>query len=242
MTGIDFLFSIVVIIGIVFFAITYAANVYSTEFDAVKVSKLEVSASTLSRQLFETQNKSINTVSLMANFNEVKGLFKEIGGQTHSEQLVVFLSTPDANKVHVYDKLFNEIPSTVDQVGSRYRVRFRADFTPLEQKIVNIIYSGAETSDVQYGSDPSQVNVTAVILSSQPFPLVSDDRCNEMKNANYDDVKRKLAAENSFRIELQDCDFGPSPPTTNIVIKSAPLYKEDPTGLITAKVARVFVW
>lgn len=237
MTNVDFAISIAMIIFIISFAVFYVAMNFSNEMTIVENMELRKSSSELGAQLFSTSS------GLQSDANKVEGIYTEIGGYQHKEQIKVSLE-PEAviSTVHVYDNFMSEIQSDVSFQGNKVIISFWLDFSPSEKKQANIFYKGGTTTKIEYMSNSTETNVTGRIISEYEIPIISQDKCSEMKSMNYTEAKDKIGFEHQFKVELNDCSFGIEPPSTTVIVNSFPVLVENLNGSISPEIARIMVW
>jgi len=236
MTQIDFVIAFVLIITIIYFAISFVSSNFSNELSVFEMNGLKESASSVQRYLFEI----LDDKSLVIDTKKIKILFKEIGGYDHIEQMNISIE-PLVNKVHIYDNFMNEIPSESSIIGNKILVSFWLSFSQNEEKRINIFYFGEPTTDIEYLSFDN--NITSRILSEKKVTVVSKEKCSKLKKLEYEDVKNMFGFDHQFKINLTDCNYGPEPPeAANVIVKSVPLIIENPNELISAGNAKIMVW
>jgi len=233
MSDIDTAMAFVSVLIILSFVIIYSSNYFSTQTGFLRVADLKKSSSFLSTQLFQTFDNS-----LIDNAKEIQILFKEDLGIGHTETLQVSIE-PIVNKIKVYDKFLNEIPSTTLPSGGKVIVTFTLSFTANEEKRIDIFYFGGKTTNIEYLS--GLTGISARILSEKETSLVTQDRCNSLK-LDYNKTRDDLGFEEQFRTDLTDCSFGPNPPEANVILSSSPVLIEKANGLLSAEIARISVW
>jgi len=237
MTQIDFVIAFVLIISIIYFAISFVSSNFSNELSVFETNELKESASSMQTYLFEI----LDDKSLVTDAKKIKILFKEIGGYQHMEEQMNISIEPLVNKVHVYDNFMNEISSESSINGNRILVSFRLNFDQNEEKRISIFYFDDPTTDIDYLSFDN--NVTSRILSEEKVIVVSKEKCSKLKSLEYEDVRNIFGFDHQFKINLTDCDYGPEPPeAANVIVKSVPLLIEKPNELISSENARIMVW
>ncbi len=152
MTQIDFVIAVVLTLTIVVFVTVFVSSNFSNQFQNLKVNELENSAATLEKQLFDINDSN----SLVSEYKLIKVTFNETSGTSHPE-LVNLSITPSISNVHVYDRLFNEIPSDVVSTGSQTNVSFSLIFMSYEKKQVNLVYNSS-SSVTQIARYPTAVS------------------------------------------------------------------------------------
>jgi len=236
MTQIDFVIAFVLIITIIYFAISFVSSNFSNELSVFETNELKESASSLQRYLFEM----LDDKSLVTDAKKIKILFKEVGGYDHPEQMNISIE-PLVNKVHVYDNFMNEISSESSIIGNKILVSFWLGFSRNEEKRINIFYFGDPTTHIEYLSFNN--NITSRILSEEKIIVVSKEKCSKLKSLEYEDVKNMFGFDHQFKINLTDCNYGPEPPeAANVIVKSIPLLIENPNELISSGNAKIMVW
>ena len=235
MSQIDFAIAILLMISILTYSVVSVSNKLSNDFDLFTSKKLEESASSLSKQLFETQDNK----SLISNFKKIQVSFLERGSYSHTEVLNLAIA-PVVSKIHIYDNLFNEIQTTVSNDGAKVNVSFILTFSPNEGKYLNIFYEGAPTTSIAYTNDEIQNNISSVILSEEDVYVLSKQKCSNLRNLNYDDARNQFGFLNDFKIS--ECDYGIEAPTTNVIVKSVPLLIEKQDETLYSNFVKLEVW
>jgi hypothetical protein len=233
MTDIDSTMAFVLILTVLTFVIFYASSYFSTETGLLGSVELRKSSDFLTTQLFQTFDNS-----LLDTGKKIQILFKEEQDRDHQETLQVSIE-PVVNKIHVYDKFLNEIPSSTQISGDQVIVTFSLSFGRNEEKRIDILYFGRKTSNIEYLSGGT--GISAKILSEKEVNLVSQDRCSKL-GSDYDNTRTILGFDQQFRVDLTDCSFGPNPPDANVILSSYPVLVEKLNGLISPELARVSVW
>lgn len=238
MTQVDFIISIAIIIITISFVIFYMSNSFSNEINIIRSSELKESANSLEKQFFEIKSN----VSLEDNVNKVQGIYKEIGGYSHMEKMKISLEPALLiSKPHVYDNFMNEIPSEIKIVGGKVKIDFWLEFSPYEQRQANIFFFGGPTTKIKYMTNITETNITGFILSEEKLSIVSQKKCNNLKNITYEDIRKSLGFRHHFKIDFK-CLIGLEPPETNVIINSIPILFENKNELITLEMAKVLVW
>jgi len=238
MSQIDFAIAILMMISILTYSVVSVSSKLSNDFNLFTSKRLEESASSLSKQLFEAQDDD----SLISNFKKIQISFQEIGGYQHSspEQLNITI-TPVVNKIHVYDDLFNEIEPTISDDGIRVSISFSLSFSSNEKKYVNIFYEGTPTSNIDYTNNELENNITSVILSEDDVYVLSKQKCSRLKNLNYNEARNQFGFLNNFNVS--ECDYGiQTPLATNVIVKSTPLLVEGQDGALYSRFVKLKVW
>ena len=236
MSQIDFAVAILLMISVLTYSVVSVSNKLTNDFNMFTIKGLEKSASSLSKQLFDTQDDK----SLMSDFKKIQVSFLEIGSYPHTETLNITI-TPVVNKVHVYDNFLNEITSTTLDNGDNVTVSIDLFFSSGEKKYVNIFYNGTQTASIAYTSNITETNISSVILSEEDVYVLSQTRCSSLKSLNYEEAKNRFGFLDNFNIS--DCTYGIEVPlTANIIVKSIPVLIENPDGTIYSKFVKLKVW
>jgi len=237
MTQIDFAIAFFLLISISVFSISFISSSASNDFNQLNSEKIEEAVSSISTQLFDVKDNK----SLVSNFKQIGVKFTEIAGLSHSSDLDIEI-TPEVNKVHVYDKMFNEIGSSVTSLSGKTKVSFILDFAPNEEKYVNIIYDGYYTTNIDYTSNVTEINVTSIIISEKEIFVLSKERCSQLKSLNYEDSKNLFGFTENFRIS-NECVYGPDPsPDANVIVKTIPVLVEKIDESIRSEKIKLLVW
>jgi hypothetical protein len=221
--------------------ITYSVFIVSStitkDFNYFNGKEIEMSQDSLSKQLFET----LDSKSLIENFKRIQVSFKEIGGYQHTETMEISI-TPAVEKIRVYNQTMHEISSSNSTTGSYVNISFDLEFSANQINYVNIFYFGGKTDEIIFNSNITQANVTAVILSEEDVPVLSQDRCNYLTGLDYDTARDIFGFTHRFRID-NHCVYGEEPPVAaNIIVKSVPLLVEKTDGSIQPEQVTLKVW
>jgi hypothetical protein len=234
MTSADFIVAFGIIVVVIFFAVFYVSNNFSNELNYLTTLELKESGSNLNQLIEE---------NLYDNFNKIKSDFKEIGNYAHREKVGVSLEpATEVSKVHVYDELMNEIPTEPYVAGNKLFVFFWLDFESGEERFIDIFYYGGSTTNIKYLGDPVEINVTGKMLSEYDVKVISQTNCGILQSSDYEQVKESLGFRHQFKLNLTDCEYGPNPPETTIVVKQFPLLLEKSNEIISSEIAKVMVW
>jgi hypothetical protein len=234
MSQIDFAIAILMMISILTYSVISVSSKLSNDFNLFTAKKLEESASSISKQLFNIQDSK----SLISNFKKIQVSFKEIGSYPHTETLTIS-AIPVVNKIHVYDIFFNEIPSTTSDDGTKVNISFSLSFSSNENKYVNIFYEGIPTNNIDYTS--SENNITSVILSEEDVYVLSKEKCSILKSLSYNEARDQFGFLNNFNVS--ECDYGIEIPlTTNVIAKSIPLLVERQDETLYPSFVKLKVW
>jgi len=236
MSHIDFAIGFVLIISIMFLIIYFISNSISNNINDLSVNEIKEYSLSLEKYLFEINDDK----SLISTVRELQAILAELNNTDHSEEIRLSIK-PDVSKVKVYDSLMNEIPSTSSQLAGETVLSFLQDFTANEEKSISIFYFGDIITDIDYLS--TENNISLRILSNKELNLVSQEKCSNFKSKSFEDVKEDFGFQNQFRLDLDDCNYGPEPSlTANIILKNVPVLSEDSDGLLRTKFARLRIW
>ena len=236
MSHIDFAIGFVLIISAMFLIIHFISNSISNNVVDITVNEIKESSLSLEKYLFEINDDK----SLISTIRELQAILIEVNNTDHIEEIRISIK-PQVSKVKVYDNLTNEIPSTSYQSPGETILSFWQDFKANEKKRVNIFYFGDKITDIDYLS--TENNISLRILSDKELNVVSQDKCSNFKTRSYEDVREDFGFQNQFRLNLDDCSYGPEPSiTANIILKNIPILFEDSDGVLKAKIARLRTW
>lgn len=236
MTQIDFAIAFALILTILLYSVFFITNNISSDFNTFTSKRLEKAALSLSKQLFEIQDNK----SLVTNFKEIQAVFEEVGGYSHNEQIKITIS-PVVSKIHVYDKIFNEIQSTNSSTSDNVTVTFDLSFSSNEKKYVNIFYFGEPSTNIVFLNDVAESNITGVILSEKNMAVLSQEKCSDLKSLSYDVSKNIFGFNDNFRI-TNGCVYGPEPPAANLIVKSKTLLVEKSDETVYPEYLKLMVW
>jgi len=239
MTQIDFAVGLLLTLIVVTYSTLSISSVVSNDFNFFTSKRLDQSASSLYKQLFEIQDNK----SLISNFKKIQVEFTDIGGYSHTEQLNITIS-PIANKIHVYNKSMSEIISNKFTTSENVTVSFLVPMYANGKTYVDIFYFGSPTNKIDYTSDSLQTNVTARILSEEDVAVLSQEKCSKLKALNYEEAKTAFGFIDNFKVDSIDCKYGEEPSTTSsVVIKSIYMLIENKTDeSLYSKNAKLMVW
>lgn len=236
MSEIDFAVAFLLTLSVLTYSVLSASRNLSNDFTAFKSERLEESASSLSKQLFEIQDNK----SLISDFKKIQVAFIEIGSYPHTETMNITV-TPTVNKIHVYDNFLNEIQSTTSSSGSNITASFSLNFLPNEKKYINIFYDDVPSQSIDYTSNVTETNVTSMILSEEEVPVLSQQRCLSLKSLSYQEAKSRFGFSDDFHIS--ECDYGGElPATSSIIAKTIPLLIEEAGGTLYSGSVKLMVW
>jgi len=236
MSQIDFTIGFVLIISTMFLIIYFISNSISNNVSDLSINELEESSISLEKYLFEINDDK----SLISTVRELQAILTEVNNTAHIEEIRISIK-PQVNKVKVYDTSMNEITSTPSQLPGETILSFDLSFTPNEKKRVNIFYFGDSVTNIDYLT--TENNITLRILSDKELNVVSQEKCSNFKSSSYENTKKNFGFQNQFRLDLDDCSYGPEPSiTANIILKNIPVLFEDSNNLLSAKIARLRVW
>jgi hypothetical protein len=236
MSQIDFAIAILMMISILTYSVISVSSKLTNDFNLFTAKKLEESASSLSKQLFNIQDSK----SLISNFKKIQVSFKEIGSYPHTETLSVTI-TPVVNKIHVYDIFLNKITYSQTDNGDNATISFELSFSSNEKKYVNIFYDDAPTTKITYTSNIIETNITSVILSEEDVYVLSKEKCSILKSLSYNEARDQFGFLNNFNVS--ECDYGIEIPlTTNVIAKSIPLLVERQDETLYSNFVKLKVW
>jgi hypothetical protein len=238
MSQIDFAVAFLLMITVLTYSFLSVSNKLTNDFNTFTAKKLEKSASSLSKQLFEIQDNK----SLISNFKKIQVSFIEIGGYQHTETMNVTI-TPVVGKIHVYDNFLNETSSTNTSDGNNITISFNLGFSPNEKKYINIIYDDIPTNKITYTSNITTTNVTSIILSEEDYKVLSQDKCSILKSLSYEEAKNQFGFSDNFESNITECEYGGKMPSqSNIIVKSVPLIIEQSNGTLYSNFVKLKVW
>jgi hypothetical protein len=223
MTEVDFAIAFLLIISVITYSVVAVSDRLSSNFATYSEKRIEAAADSLSSQIFSEDG-------LMQRFDKIQLRIREIGNFDHVERVTFGL--PGALKIHAYNSTMDEIESTV----SAENVTIVRSLRSGQSEYIDVIYEGNVSSISVYA--PANVSVT-VVFGGEIIAL-SYAKCQELKSMNYTDAKTRFGFNDYFSLSL--CDYGPSPPNTNIVARSMPLMYEDSDGTMRYAVSRLRVW
>lgn len=234
MSQIDFAIAILMMVSILTYSVISISNKLSNDFNLFTAKRLEESASSLSKQLFNIRDNK----SLISNFKKIQASFKEVGSYPHTESLTISV-IPVVSKIYVYDNFFNEVLSTISDDGTKVNISFSLSFSPNENKYVNILYEDIPTDNIDYTS--SENNITSVILSEEDVYVLSKEKCSRINGLSYNEARDQFGFLNNFNVS--ECDYGIEIPiTTNVIAKSIPLLVERQDEKLYPSFVKLKVW
>lgn len=236
MTQIDFGVAFFLLITIIIYSISVVSANITNDFNYFNSEKIEKSASTIESNLFDVKDSN----TLVSEFKQIQISFDEVGEIPHTTTLDIQIM-PEVSKVHVYDKMYNEIASTVTSMSGQTNVSFNLDFLTFETKYVYIVYEGTNTSSIDYTSDVSANNVTAVIVSEKGIYVLSQSKCSQLQSMSFNESKNLFGFTESFRIS-NECVYGPQSPSANVIVKKIPILMERFDGTIQSTKIQLMVW
>lgn len=213
MTQIDFAVGLLLTLIVVTYSTLSISSVVSNDFNFFTSKRLDQSASSLYKQLFEIQDNK----SLISNFKKIQVEFIDIGGYPHTERLNITIS-PIVNKIHVYNKSMSEIPSNKFTTTENITVSFLVPMHANGKTYMDIFYYGSPTSKIVYTSNILETNVTARILSEEDVAVLSKERCSNLKALSYQEARSSFGFIDNFKIDSNDCKYGEEPSTTSSVV------------------------
>ncbi len=236
MSHIDFVIGFVVVVSAMILFIYLISNTISNNVNEFRINEARESSLSLENYLFKINDEK----SLISTFRELQVILTEVNNTDHTEEIRISID-PQVDKVKVYDTLMNEIQSTNFQSPPVTILYFDLSFTANEKKFVKIIYFGNIITDIDYLSIDN--NITLHIVSDKEIDIVSQEKCSNLLSASYEETKNKFGFQNSFRLDLDGCSYGPEPPLiADIILKNVPVIFEGSDGLLTSKIARLRVW
>ena len=236
MSHVDFAVGFVLIISAIFLIIYFVSNTISNNINDFSVNELRKSSVSLERYLFEISDDK----SLISTFRELQAVLTEVNNTDHTEEIRISIK-PQVSRFRVYDNFMNETFSSSQQLSGETILSFSLSFAANEEKRVNIFYFGDSVIDIDYLT--TENNITLRIISDKEVSVVSQEKCSNLESKNYEDTKIIFGFKDQFRLDLDDCTYGPEPPiTANILLKNIPVILESPDSLLHAKIARLRVW
>ncbi len=234
MSHVDFIISFVLILSTIFLVIYFVSNSISNNVDDMVLDELKVASASMKTYLFEISDDK----SLASNVKEIDVILTETNGTQHTEQISMSIK-PNVDRVRVYDSLMNEIPSSSNDMPEETVLSFSMTFDPNEKKTAKVFYFGNSVNDV----DMSGNNLTFRAISDKDVSIVSQEKCSDLKNVDYESIRNTFDFKHQFRLELKDCGFGlETPSKANIIIRSIPVIFENSDGSLSGEFARLIVW
>ena len=235
MSHIDFLIGFILTVSTVFLLVYFISNSISNNVNNFNTDEIKESSLSLEKYLFEINDDK----SLISTARELQAVLTEANNTAHTEEIRISIKS-QINKVKVYNSSLNEIPSSSSQLSGETIISFSLSFGAREKKIVNIFYFGDSINGVNYLTNN---NISLRILSDKELNVVSQEKCSRLQSNSYDVTRKIFGFKNQFRIDLDDCSYGPQPSiSANIILKSIPVIYESSDGLLQAKIARLRIW
>jgi len=235
MSHIDFLIGFVLIISTVSLLIYFVSNSLSNNVNDFRTNEIKESSYSLGRYLFDINDDK----SLVSTFRELQTVLNETNHTNHEEEIIISIKSQVTN-VKIYNSSLSEIVSTSSQFPGETVVSFTLNFVADEVKRVNIFYVGDSVNDIDYLTPDN--NITLRMLSDKEINIVSQEKCSNFISYPYETVKDMLGFRNNFRLDLENCNYGPQPSVGNIVVRNIPVIFESSNGLLSSKFARLSVW
>jgi len=235
MSHIDFAIGFVLIISSLFLTFYFISNSIANNINDLIANELKESSLSLERHLFEINDDK----SLVTNARELQMILNETNNTDHTEEIRISIK-PQVNNVKIYDNFFNITSSTKQQLSGETIVSFTISFSSYETKRLKIVYFGDAIKDIDYLSVNN--NITARILSDKEINVVSKEKCSKFNSNSYENTKNIFGFQHQFKLNLDDCSYGPEPPiTANVILRNVPVIFETIDGL-QAKIARLRIW
>lgn len=236
MTKVDFGVAFFLIMAAIIFSLTFVSASMNNDFNHFNSKKVDKEASSITTQLFDINDNN----SLVSEFKQIQISLTEVGMLSHTSVLEFGIS-PVVNKVHVYDKRFNEIASVVEDTD-KTKVSFSLGFSSGEKKYVSIIYEGSNTDYINYTSNVTENNVTSVIVSEKEIRVLSQNECSYLQSLSSNDFKNIFGFTENLKID-NICVYGPNPPSSaNIIVKTIPTLVEGTDEIISNEKIKIMVW
>lgn len=233
MSHIDFAIGFVLIVSTILVLLYLVTNSISNGINGFISDEVKESSLSLERYLFNINDEK----SLISTFKELQAILSEANSTGHEEEIRISIK-PQVNKVKVYDSSMGEVSSSSSQLSGETIMSFRLIFAANEVKRVNIFYFGDSVDRIDYLTPEN--NITLRILSDKEFDVVSQEKCSNFYP--YETAKKIFDFKNDFRIDLENCNYGPQPSVGNIVIRNIPVIFASTDGLLSSKFARLSVW
>lgn len=234
MSHIDFAVGFFLIISTMFMIIYFISNSISNSVAVIGTNELRESSLSLEKGFFEVNDDK----SLISIQRELQMVLNEVNGTDHDAEIRLSIR-PQISKVKVYDSFFNEIASTSQQLSGETLLSFSMFFDANEKKNLNVFYSGNSVDDIDYLSTDN--NITIRILSDKEVNVVSQEKCLKLQAEPYQNVREMFGFNHDFRIDLEECSYGPMQLSSNILLRNVPVIFES-DGLLKPKIARLVVW
>jgi hypothetical protein len=232
MTYIDFVVGFLLLMSSIFLVIYFVSNSISNNANDVSTNSLDESSAFLENYLFSERNDAF-----VQQASEVQIVLSEIGGISHTEEIVFLTETAEGAKI--YDGFWNETPSSYTQLSGGTEVRLTASFSPNEKKTLYMVYFGNETQSISYTSFGN--NVSLLALSGKEISVVPSSACSVLPP--YEEMKQRMDFKHDFRVEISNCTYGREKPgKTNIIVSNIPLLVQNSQGLIEPSYAKMMIW
>jgi hypothetical protein len=235
MSHIDFAIGFVLIVSTIFMLFYFVSNSVSNNINDFSANEIRESSFSLGRYLFDIGDEK----SLVSTFRELQAVLDETNGTSHTEEIKISIK-PQVSKVKVYNSSMAEITSSSTQSPGETIVSFTLSFAPNENKNVKVVYSGNSASRIDYLNPEN--NITLRMLSDEELNVVSQQKCSDFKSRSYDTIRGMFGFKNDFRLDLENCNYGPQPTVGNIITRNVPVIFESSNGLLVSKLARLSVW
>jgi hypothetical protein len=235
MSHIDFAIGFVLIVSTIFMLFYFVSNSVSNNINDFSANEIRESSFSLGRYLFDIGDEK----SLVSTFRELQAVLDETNGTSHTEEIKISIK-PQVSKVKVYNSTMNEITSYSSQLPGETVISFTLNFTANEIKRVNVVYYGDSVSKIDYLTP--ETNITLRMLSDKELNVVSQQKCSDFKSIPYDTIRGMFGFKNDFRLDLENCNYGPQPSVGNIITRNVPVVFESSNGLLISKLARLSVW
>jgi hypothetical protein len=234
MSQIDFIIGFILIISALFLIINFISNSISNNVSEYSIIEIEESSLSLEKYLFKINDDK----SLISTVKQLQAFLIETNGTDHTEEIRILIN-PQISKVRVYNITMSEIPSIYSQ--SSGELYFDQYFNAYQEIRVNIFYFGDPIKNIDYISTDN--NISLRILSDKKINIVSQEKCSNLRNRDYEDTKNIFGFQNQFRLYLDSCNYGLEPPlTSNVILKNIPIFFESSNGLLNAEIARLRIW
>lgn len=233
MSHIDFAIGFVLIVSTISVLLYLVTNSISNGINDFISNEVKESSLSLERYLFNINDEK----SLISTFKELQAVLAETNSTSHNEEIRISIK-PQVSNVTVYDSLMGEVSSSSSSLPDETIVLFNLEFAANEVRRVNVFYSGDSVDRIDYLTPEN--NITLRILSDKEFDVASQEKCSNFYP--YETSKEIFGFKNDFRLDLENCNYGPQPSIGNIVIRNIPVIFESTDGLLSPKFARLSVW
>ncbi|OGI11725.1 hypothetical protein A3K64_00330 [Candidatus Micrarchaeota archaeon RBG_16_36_9] len=234
MSHIDFAIGFVLIISTILILFYFVTNSISNNINDFSSDEIRESSFSLGDHLFSINDDK----SLISTFRELQAVLSEINSTDHTEEIRISIK-PQVSKVKVYNNTMDEIISSSNDLPGETIVSFTLGFAANENKVINVIYYG-DFNSVNYLTPEN--NISLRMLSAKDLSVVSQQKCYYLKSHSYNVVKTMFGFKNDFRLDLENCNYGPQPGVGNVIIRNIPVIFESENGLMSSKLARLSVW